>query len=85
MLIPAHIGFTLALVNVIRRSKKIPPLFFDQLCYFSLLAIFPDLFDKSLHLFYPSYPGHAIFHSLFLLPVFCLIFYSLGFRAGLVL
>jgi hypothetical protein len=80
MLVPAHIGFTLCLVNITRHALKIPPLRFGQLSVLSLSAILPDLFDKSIHLFYPSYPSHAIFHSLFLLPIFGIIFYSFRFR-----
>lgn len=71
MLIPAHVGIPLSLyfgysVIVEKRTPSI-----KQLLIVSFVSLIPDIVDKTIHLLFPVYPDHAIFHSYF-------IFFMLG-------
>jgi hypothetical protein len=66
MLIPGHIGFTFGAYYILSRSTDKVTLSLHNLCVVAFIALIPDIGDKSLHLLFPLYPDHAIFHSMFL-------------------
>jgi hypothetical protein len=66
MLITGHVGFTLGTYYLLCKSTNKVTLIGSNLFLIAFVAITPDICDKSLHLLFPRYPDHAIFHSMFL-------------------
>ena len=66
MLIPAHVGFTFTLVVAVSKIRKVPFPTLKQLGFFAVIAILPDILDKSIHLLFRPYPDHGVFHSFFI-------------------
>ena len=63
MLLAGHVGTTLgvyALAN--RRRQSIPR---RTLAAISVVALLPDVFDRTLRLVVPEYTTHGVFHSVF--------------------
>jgi hypothetical protein len=74
MLIPGHIGFTFGAVYLLMRVRKKNTLTIKNLSIIAFIALLPDIGDKGLHLFFPRYPEHAVFHSIFIYSLFALGF-----------
>lgn len=81
MLIPGHVGFTLAIATLIQKIFKLDPLKLRRLLIFSVLSVLPDILDKTLHRLYPPYPDHLIFHSLVLYALALLVLWIIKSRA----
>lgn len=76
MLIPGHIGFTFGAYYLLSKSTDDVTLNLRNLCIVAFIALIPDIGDKGLHLLFPRYPDHAIFHSMFLYSVSGLFFFA---------
>jgi hypothetical protein len=77
MLIPGHIGFTFGAYYFLSKFNDKITLNLHNLCVVAFVALIPDIGDKSLHLLFPLYPDHAIFHSMFLYSTAGLVFIAL--------
>ena len=66
MLIPGHIGFSFGACYIVSKLATKKNLTLNNLGLIAIIALIPDIGDKGLHLFFPRYPEHAIFHSMFL-------------------
>ena len=80
MLIPGHVGFTVAIATLIQKNLKLEPLKWRQLLVFAVLAVLPDILDKTLHRLYPPYLDHLIFHSLVLYALALLVLWIIKSR-----
>jgi hypothetical protein len=74
MLIPGHVGFTFGVYYLFSKFNDKVTLNLRNLCVVAFIALIPDIGDKSLHLLFPLYPDHAIFHSMFLFTMTGLFF-----------
>ena len=63
MNIAGHVGFTFVLYEVIRKYNK--SLILNNLIAIAIVALLPDILDRTIHLIIPKYPAHGIFHSVF--------------------
>ena len=61
MNIAGHVGFTFVLYEFIRKYSK--SLILNNLLAIAIVALLPDILDRSIHLIIPKYPAHGIFHS----------------------
>lgn len=66
MLIPGHIGFTFGTCYIFSKTVSKKTMTFRALGLIAFIALIPDICDKGLHLLFPRYPDHAVFHSMFL-------------------
>ena len=64
MHIVGHIGFTLGAATLLQKMRNWPPFKRWQLVWLALVALLPDILDRSLHLLLPNYPEHMIFHAM---------------------
>lgn len=64
MLIAGHIGFTLGAATLMQQLRKRPALLDSQLALLAVVALLPDILDRSIHFVYARYPEHLLFHSL---------------------
>ncbi len=71
-----HVGFTLGLVTAIQKIRGRPPEPVHRLLVFAGFALLPDILDKSLHLMFPKYPDHLVFHSVFFYLIALLIIWQ---------
>ena len=73
MHILGHVGFTLAGATLVQKIRQDPPLTLRQLIVFAGVSLVPDILDRILHLLFPQYPDHLLFHSAFLYAIAGLI------------